>query len=146
MTISPDELRRELRRVLPDCYRVFEPYPDGSIEVFGEWWTDDGDGINVTVLMTEDGLEVTEDGWVASRRLHWQEDPISDRTMERVAEIAGRAGAQADHLRVFMPGLMLTEIPEAVSRMAWVILEITRLRPTEDVAESAAAQPVAAAD
>lgn len=144
--MSPDELQRELRKVLPDCYRVFEPYPDGSIEVFGEWWADDGDGVNVTVLMTDKGLEVTEDGWDTSRRLHWLEDPIGDRTMERVAEIAGRAGAQTDQLRVFIPGLMLMEIPEAVSRMAWIILEITRLRPTEGVAESAATPSAAAAD
>lgn len=144
--MSPDELRRELRGVLPDCYRVFEPYPDGSIEVFGEWWADDGDGINVTVLVTENGLEVTEDGWDTSRRLYWLEDPISDQTKERVAEIAGRAGAQTDQLRVFIPGLTLTEIPEAVSRMAWIILEITRLRPAEDAARSATAQSVAAAD
>ena len=144
--MNPDELRRELRRVLPDCYEVFAPYPDGSIEVFGEWWADDGCGINVTVLMTENGLEVTEDGWDTLRRLHWLEDPISERTMERVAGIAGRAGAQTDQLRVFMPGLTLAEIPEAVSRMAWIILEITRLRPVKDAAESAAAQPVAVAD
>lgn len=142
--MSPDELRHELRRVLPDCYEVYEPYPDGSIEVFGEWWADDGDGINVTILMTENGFEVTEDGWDTSRRLHWLESPISDRTLKRVAEIAERAGAQSDRLRVFIPGLKLTEIPEAVSRMAWIILDITRLRP-EDVAESAA-QSVAAAD
>ncbi len=144
--MSPDELRRKLLKVLPDCYSISEPSPDGSIEVFGEWWADDGDGINVTVLITEDGLEVTEDGWDTSRRLHWLENPISDQTKQRVTEIALRAGAQADQVRVFIPGLELTEIPEAVSRMAWIILEITRLRPKESAAESATAPSVAAAD
>ena len=144
--MSQNELQAELRRILPDCYDVFEPHDDGSIEVFGGWWADDGDGINVTVLSTENGLEVTEDGWDTSRRLHWLEDPLSERTKERVAEIADRAGAQADQSRVFISGLTLTEIPEAVSRMAWIILEITRLRPLEDAAGSAAAQSLAASD
>ena len=144
--MSPDELRRKLLKVLPDCYSIREPSSDGSIEVFGEWWADDGDGINVTVLITDDGLEVTEDGWDTSRRLHWLEDPISDQTKQRVTEIALRAGAQTDQVRVFMPGLTITEIPEAVSRMAWIILEITRLRPIEGAAESGAAPSVAAAD
>ena len=144
--MRPDELRRKLLKVLPDCYSIFEPSSDGSIEVSGEWWTDNGDGINVTVLITEDGLEVTEDGWDTSRRLHWLEDPISDQTKQRVTEIALRAGAQADQQRVFMPGLELSDIPEAVSRMAWIILEISRLRPIEGAAESGTAPSVAAAD
>ncbi len=143
--MNPDELRRDLRNVLPDCYEVFEPDPDGSIEVSGEWWADDGGGINVTVVMTEHGLEVTEDGWNTTRRLLWLGSPIGDHILDRVAEIAERAGAQSDRSHVFIPGLKLREIPEAVSRMAWIILNITRIRPPEDVAGEAA-QSVAAAD
>ena len=144
--MTPLELCKRLREVVPAGYEVFDPYEDGTIEMFADRWTDDGDGINVSVEMADDGLVVTEDGWHTNRVLGWYEYPISAETKARIAELAESAGAETNGVQPLIRGLSVDQVPAAVERMAGIILQITRLRPSTSSALKKSHSPEVAAD
>ncbi len=134
------ELASYLRASLPSDYRDCELLEeDGWIRVGTELPTPEGELINVYVCPEESGYVVHDGGWATALRQMLEGDELKPTTYARVVEITEAGQVRLNGLDLVIDGLQLSELEEAITRMACVIQEVTQIGESSETPVTVAA-------